>query len=360
MDTNIGDNMKIGIFDEMRPSGSGMFHDTYEVIKYLNRLDDTEAFMFDTGREEGGNQYYELITEPWSNAKDMDCFILCFTIPEKLKKLKKPIVFTTHGALEYVLGFDQWEYSLKAGIEGNHFQGAIELIQDYHTICYDKRHYELYKYYDHSDNLHYVQKGVDLEFYRPEGIGFPYSGRPAILFLESLRPTKHPYHGIMAMQHVIKKEKEARLNIIGVPPEQIYFWNKIICISGMWRYIERVYEPVREPVIFIRGCDIGLSLTVGGDIQRTTMEFIACGKPVVTYRTKYNIVPAAFRVDTYNEKGIADAILKICDIYHSKGVQHMINTMRNIAKENFDMAVTSKQIREVCQIAINEGKHLKG
>jgi len=287
--------MKIAHFCHMGVGTSGMYHTVAELITAENKLG-MDAGLIDTNNYAGGNVDDScgnfIVSKDLSWADDADVYVLSSTIPDDYKRKGKPIVMILHGVPEDIFESELYQLdpanrapfsTMLAYIKNPIFKAFVTLW---------KEHYYYYKEY--VPNLYYVPAGCNLDFWKPEGKRYRFnaSGSPNIMFCDSWRFYKHPYHLLHGILLAKRQLPELRLHLYGMPRDQKEIWYALLINTGMQNLLGELDSHIPDLDDTYRGAD--MVITSMHIATRVIREATACGTPVIAggyEHTPYNFHP---------------------------------------------------------------------
>ncbi len=152
-----------------------------------------------------------------------------------------------------------------------------------------------------------VQKGVDLERYKPMDVKEKLSGAPCVLYCENWRGQRNPLYLIAAMKIVFQKYPDARLHLYNCQDPKVHSQIKAFCdTSKAYPFVRSLTGPAEDVVELYNRADIIVSC-LHPLYARTAVESLACGKIHVS--PGYSVPGYPFACD-YTAESMAAAIIK--------------------------------------------------
>jgi len=183
--------------------------------------------------------------------------------------------------------------------------------------------------------VYIIQKGINLEVYKPQDLGKKLNGSPAILYTEHWRQFRHPLHVLVAMEKVIQKLPKAKLYLFGCPKEEKDFWMRLLKQNRYTLFTPGLFQPQPDMPTLLNLADIVVS-PVYPSYGRVSLEALACNKPVVAYKTNPH---ATYKCEPYD---IGDMAAKIIACHEEKP-----NGQRKYAEAYLDCMEMTRQAVEV-------------
>ncbi len=214
--------------------------------------------------------------KPWSWAETEDAVnVIHSHRPQNFEELKHR-VFVVHGGPEPCVYTELYENK-------NSYTTAINLIDDCElTVCWSKRQHRIWKEYDGSDKVHFVQGGVDLERWTPEGSKLAFTGKPAVCYMSMWRSHKPPFYQLLAAKKAYREIPRLRLELFNINVEHQLFWMRFICKLNIDKIVENFgIGMLADPSQMYRSVDMLLESDSCGDMTGTAAEAMASGCPVI-------------------------------------------------------------------------------
>ena len=210
---------------------------------------------------------------PWSWAADADVHVMDGSVPGDILALKNR-VFMAHGGPKYCA-------LTELNMKRSSFTLAINMVQNCElTITQNRQHQRFWR--EFGGDVRWVQGGVDLEKWIPEGTKIPFPSHPCIVYMDIWRDMKLPMTLFMAMKEVVKEVPTARLQLFNVPKGREAWWMRVLCKVGVDHLVENYKGGIwGNPEQVYRGADIIVNPVEGGTISGVGVEALACGCPVL-------------------------------------------------------------------------------
>jgi len=327
-------------FTPFAPSKSGMYESTKDQIKY-ERIEGLDSHLIDPVRPnfvDGVDG--DIKTIDFRKAMDADIWVIHSNIPPPLKDYirenrdKHVTVAILHGPVENML-LKEWVY-LEKNIEE---EGAFTITHInwmwHHDACVvlNKHEWEISRFFDEYDKLHYIPNSIDLERVQLEGYKWKYLNHPAIISCDVPRIEKLPVHIIFSMPEIIEKIPGARLNMFALPFVHIEYFRNLFCRSKErildFKCCENIQMKNNNLIPFIRGADIGFNSNYSGICSRVHMEMMALGVPVVSYNGDYT----KYHARAFDINSIAEQIEQC---WNDLQFTDLANEVIEYAHKNFD------------------------
>lgn len=151
-----------------------------------------------------------------------------------------------------------------------------------------------------------IPKGIDLDSYKPVVLPKKLDGAPAILYAEHWRNFRHPFHVFVALEKVATKIPGMRFYPFGCPKEEQPFWLRLIRQNKYNNFCPGVFQQQMNMVGLLNMADIVVS-PVFPSYGRVSMEALACGKPVVAYKTNPH---ATYKCEPYDPDDMAEKVIQ--------------------------------------------------
>ncbi len=306
---------------------------------------------------QGGKQdnlHPELMTQSWHWAKKFaDVHMVHSTIPKTIGELK-PLGFMHHGTPEATLTND-----IERGHES--FMPAARWTNrlDF-GICTSQKAYDLWKPFDWENNLHKVDKGIDLEWWKRSASKQDLEGEPSILYGEVWRGIKHPLHLMHALNYIYENHTDkVRLNSWGLANvakmETKKFWTEFVDLARFDKFIGkrgmRGIEPY--PDHWYSSGDVLAGPGLYGDVSRVRQEAMACGCPVVAWDTDIHKEMHAWKyAKAFDFRDFGD---KLMDTYGDVADDRVgvARKTRAIAERYFDINTEAQQIVDILRDVVS-------
>jgi len=276
------------------PKSSGLYETAREIIaEEISQGHD--ARILDTREETGYSKYlYDrgVRTCDLEWFKDADIYIIHQMLAEDLlKEITKPIVVVLHGTPEACYMSDLWDKS-------HSFNLILDLIKDKRMtfVTLWERHFHFWNNLA-PGRITYIPSCVDFNFFDPEKTE-PYEfngkagGSPNILFADTWRIVKDPYHIANAFKLFKKWHKKARLHIYCRPRDansktRKFFDHFLYMLSEGRDSFYGIYDGYNTEIDRVmRGAD--LVVTQQMDETRIVRESEALGTTVIQPDASYD------------------------------------------------------------------------
>ncbi len=139
-----------------------------------------------------------------------------------------------------------------------------------------------------SKKLRVLQQGIDTEQFKPSKLANSQTHKLKVLYLGRIAPVKNLDVLISALQ-LVNQKTDARLSVVGSPTagkpieteylEQVKKLTTELGLSGRVDF-EKSVPNILAPEIY-RQHDLFVNLTVTGSFDKSTLEAMACGTPVL-------------------------------------------------------------------------------
>ena len=185
---------------------------------------------------------------------------------------------------------------------------------------------------------HVVQKGIDLDVYRPLQNVEKLSGEPAVLYYENWRGERNPLYLAVAMQQVYQKFPEARLHLYNCQdPKMLDTFKELHRVGHWWPFLRSIAGPVENPTELLNRADIVVSCL--HPLYARGIEAFGCGKAFIGsgYRE-----PGYPWTCEHHPDSMADAIIRCWENYDQIDY-------RQWAVDNHNIETSVSQALEVYQ-----------
>ena len=204
----------------MKPENSGLARTTLEIAKY------TELAGHSVCIKEPGSGMVR-----WGVPKDPDVHTIHSQLSADVYFDRKPKFMVQHGEPLSSVGNG---VSMKAICD---LSSKVDAF-----ICMRKDEWPIW---NSIKRTYLVDKGIDLDFYRPEPGTEKLEGEPAILYLENWRGTRNPLYLCMAMEKIWQKLPKARLHLYNCrDPKMKETFQALIKNNKWWPFIRSLSGPV--------------------------------------------------------------------------------------------------------------------
>ena len=338
------------------PGQSGLYETVKDLIKYENRIPGVLAGMVTPDKPEGGEQDQTfsppLVTQSHAWAIKIANIHMIHYRSAWGSEMLKPRVFMAHGTIEACVESEMSDY----GEKGRSFTSSIDRITNCDaTIVFSKRAEYYWKQFDRTNKIHRVTKGIDLERFKPIGMGVDLMGEPAIGYAEVWRGIKHPLHTIYGVYEYFKKNPKARFQPIGAS-QNWRLWHKLLLLGNFNQMLDKHEMGMSMSNLenWLRGFDMLISPVREGEPSRVHQEALACGTPVISWDTNPFKDAIAFEYAKYcNPSSLATKIEKLWNrIQDDKS--KIKQEARKIAEENYDAQTMALEVVDICRKVLNE------
>lgn len=335
------------------PGRSGLYETVKELALYESHIPGVFGIMVDAQRPEGGRvdpvesrigTYAHNFAYKWA-----DVNIIHFSQTSYGERLK-PKIFMIHGTPEACLHGEMRKpgmHSLTAALHWiDHCQASI---------VFTKRHYYLWKQFDHHDKLKIVCRGIDLERFRPEGVKVDFKCHPAVMYGEVWRPIKDPFVTYYGVQEFIKRVPEARFYPWGLNEHKV-LWHEVAMKGNFDKmYAEFAFMGVQTyPEHYYRGGDMLISPVYTGEPSRTQVEALACGCPSVSWDTdNFGDNHSFEKARAFDPVSMADALERLWNRIQDDP-EKVRKEARARAEKYHSMDTMAHEVVEICQKVVSE------
>ncbi len=279
-------------------------------------------------------------TKPWSWALEEDCVsILSTGLHETFHKLPHKIAIL-HGMPSHCVFIELYQRRAAMGTSMN-----LPRMVD-HSVCWSKQEAEAWSCF--APNVEYLERGCDLDFWKPEGdegdpnATFTRRFHPQISFLDIQRPVKWPLTFLLAVKYVSQRPgmENMRFQFGNVESKAQLLWMQIITKLDidpiLSDYIVGVHT---QPWRYFRSSDLLVSPCQGGLMSRVAIEALACGCPTIILEGAREKVATMKCHDT--PLSMADAIETVWSRVQEdpEGIRE---EARKIAEEHYNIKDTVK------------------
>jgi len=154
--------------------------------------------------------------------------------------------------------------------------------------------------------VYIIQKGIDLEMYKPTVVGKKLVGSPAILYSEHWRGFRHPLHVMAAAEKCLTKMPKLKVYLFGCPEDDKAFWLKLVRFNHYSLFTPGVFGQQKYINEILNMSDMVVS-PVFPSYGRVALEAMACDKPTVGYDSNPHV---NYKVRPYDINDLADKIMK--------------------------------------------------
>jgi len=324
--------MKIAHFSLWGPRRSGLYEYTADQVRCERRTGLDSLFLCCEQENPDPKRFTDddITAVDWEKAKDADVWVMHRSIPVKMSGdiRKHGNIAILHGTAEYMIMLEQFGKERKFDMHLNmlaRFDKSVAVnASDY---------YIMKNLYDKGNNVIYIQDAIDLQKFNGSGFAWPYRYRPAIISTANIRFNKVPISILWAMPEIVKRLPKARLNLFGIRLADINMWKDLILKSkGLDILCENIHGQFTELRPFLAGGDIGVNSNMNGITSRDTLEQMAYGMPIISYRGEYT----KYHAIVMDPVSIAKTIER-CWHDMEKDPEGMRQKIRAYAEKNFCM-----------------------
>lgn len=290
----------------VRKENSGLFMSTVELADYELKAGHDVTLRQPT--EENGQPFYGNGDEP-----DVELVHSQLTVNSYFND--KPRFMWMHGEPLSSVGN---KVSMKAIVDlASKMDAFICMRTDEHAI------------WNSIKRTYLVNKGIDLERFKPlEGVE-KLAGEPSILYCENWRGQRNPLYLMVAMQQVWQKYPKARLHLVNCNDPKLYEMFKSLIDHNKWWTFTRTLTgrvPPDKMNELYNSADIVVSCLF--PLYARSIEAFAAGKPLVCPGYRENAYPYECELDP---DSIAQAIVNAWEHYDQFDARAWANTYHNIA-----------------------------
>lgn len=303
----------------LKKENSGLFRTTIELAKYEERAGHIVSLRL----PKENRSYYGF--------GDDDCDIHCVhsQFHPHYYKDDKPKLLFLHG---------EPEYGLMNKVSTSAIMDLVPLMDAF--ICFNEAEAKIWNSFKRT---YVIPKGVDLETYKPLTLKKKLKGSPAILYAEHWRSFRHPLHVFIALERVVKKLPQMRFYPVGCPEKEKPFWDRIIRQNRYKLFTPALIGNFNKMQIILNMADIVVS-PVYPSYGRVSLEAMACGKPVVAYKTNPY---ATYKCEPYKPDDMAEKIDRCYEnFYCNRDYQQRLNSIREHCKQ-FDAKIMAEKAIEI-------------
>jgi glycosyltransferase involved in cell wall biosynthesis len=332
-----------------------MYESTRDQIKY-ERRSGLDSHLIDAVRPNGDGQVDRwLETLNWRKALDADVWVVHSGLPPPLQDYiqlpenrKKHIIVTImHGPCENML-IKEWAQIMSDSKDERAFTITHINAIWFHDACVvlNKHEYDISTLFDEYDKLIYIPNSIDLERYPHDGLTWEFKNRPAVVSFDVPRYEKLPVHILFAMSKIADRIPTARLNMFGIPFENVEFFRNMICRAKERIFDFHLLEELQlrsfDLKPYMRGADIGFNSNYSGIASRVHMEMMAMGTPIVSYNGDYT----KYHAKCFDLNSIAEQVERCWNDLNDPSMD-LKNKTIEYAHENFDR---SKHVKEYVKL----------
>lgn len=196
--------------------------------------------------------------------------------------------------------------------------------------------------------VHVVRRGVDLNYWSPEGEKLTSLVRPHLFYAEAMRIRKMPFAVLFAVKKIQRQLKYAHLRMIMSSPEKNMAWSNLITQLEIDHFCPLIFGLLQDPRSTFRGVDMLISPLKGGLVSRTAVETMACGTPIIAFKGAGADNPIYGRRVDDTPEGIAAGVFSLWDEIQSDP-EGVLKRTRGLAVREWDIKDTAKRIIKVCE-----------
>ena len=290
---------------------SGLFKTTVELAKYEERIGHTVAMRMPKENE----TFYGFRDD------DFDLHAIHSQINPHYYKDGKPKLLFLHGEPDYGM------------LHKISVQAIMDLIPTVDAfIAFNQDEARIWSSFMRT---YTIDKGIDLETYKPQEVPKKLKGQPAILYAEHWRTFRHPLHTLVALDKVKRKIPNMLFYPFGCPPADKDFWLRVLKNNHYTIFTPGIFQPQKNMVGLLNMADIVVS-PVFPSYGRVSLEALACNKPVVAYKTNPH---ANYKCEPYDPDDMAAKILQCWE--------ERPNGQRKYAENHCDAAEMARQAVEI-------------
>lgn len=278
------DDLVIAHWANFAPLQSGLYETCKELCQFENRTPGVIAGIVEPDNKTGGNVDTSVdpnvVTQSHDWAyRDANIHMVHSSLRGISHRLE-PMIFFIHGSPEACL-WDQLDF-YDRGFSMTSVLNFIERSDA--VITFMKRHKWFWDHYDKTGKIFRVDKGVDLERFKPQGMKMKLEGEPKILYGEVWRQIKDPFVTFFAMDEYWKMNQKMKFHPWALSDKR-RLWENIIAQAGFQKFLGQylMSGPQKYPEHWYRGGDILISPVMMGEPSRVTKEALACGCPVISW-----------------------------------------------------------------------------
>jgi len=266
----------------VKKENSGLFRTTFELAINEERVGCEISLR--TPKEQTVIYGFE------GNKFDIHC--IHSQIPPVFYKDKRPKVLFLHGEPDY----------------GMLYKVSTSAIMDLATlvdafVAFNEAEARLWSSFKRT---YVIPKGIDLDSYKPMVLPKKLDGAPAVLYAEHWRNFRHPFHVFVALEKVATKIPGMRFYPFGCPPSEKDFWLRLIRQNKYNTFCPGVFQQQMNMPGLLNMADIVVS-PVFPSYGRVSLEALACGKPVVAYKTNPH---ATYKCEAYDPDDMAEKVIQ--------------------------------------------------
>ncbi|MBR5912355.1 MAG: glycosyltransferase [Bacteroidales bacterium] len=178
----------------------------------------------------------------------------------------------------------------------------------------------------HNVDLRVINNGIDLNVFKPTK--FEKKKKFRILGVSSVWTRSKGLFDVFRLRELLN-EDEFEIMLVGLSDEQIKSLPQ--GVMGIART-----NSVEELVDYYSSADVFVNPTYGDTFPTTNLEALACGTPVITYRTGGSPESVGVETGMIVEQGDVSAIVDAVKTVQSLGKTHFANACRNRAEQLYN------------------------
>jgi glycosyltransferase involved in cell wall biosynthesis len=175
----------------------------------------------------------------------------------------------------------------------------------------------------HNVDLGVINNGIDLKVFKPTG--FEKKTKFRILGVSSVWTKSKGLFDVFRLRELLDKD-EYEIVLVGLSDEQIKSLPQ--GITGISRT-----NSVEELVGCYSSADVFVNPTYGDTFPTTNLEALACGTPVITYRTGGSPESVTVETGMVVKQGDVNALVDAVKTVQSLGKTHFSSACRNRAEQ---------------------------
>jgi len=291
--------------------GSGLFRTTVELAKYEEKAGHSISL-----RSPDTNETFYGFTD-----NDFDIHCIHSQLHPHCLKDNKPKMLFMHGEPDY-------------GMIG---MGSVSAIMDLipfmdAAIAFNPDEARIWNSFKRT---YVIQKGIDLERYKPIKHKEKLAGEPSILYIEHWRSFRHPLHSLVALETAKKTLTKLRFYPFGCHEDNQKFWLRLLRQNQYNRFTPGMFKSQKKIPEIMGLVDMVIS-PVFPSYGRVSLEALACDKPVVAYNTNPH---TDYTCPPYDPDALAECVIKCW--------QDKPTGQREYAEKNLDAKVMAEQAIEI-------------
>lgn len=178
----------------------------------------------------------------------------------------------------------------------------------------------------HNVDLRVINNGIDLNVFKPTK--FEKKKKFRILGVSSVWTRSKGLFDVFRLRELLN-EDEFEIMLVGLSDEQIKSLPQ--GVMGIART-----NSVEELVDYYSSADVFVNPTYGDTFPTTNLEALACGTPVITYRTGGSPESVGVETGMIVKQGDVNAIVDAVKTVQSLGKTHFSNACRNRAEQLYN------------------------